>query len=64
MADAVVDLLSDASKRQQLGERARQRAQEEFSWDWIVQRYEATFRSLLPENLRAVVTAAEQEVKP
>jgi phosphatidylinositol alpha-1,6-mannosyltransferase len=64
MADAVIDLLSDASKRQQLGERARQRAQEEFSWDWIVQRYEATFRSLLPENLRAVVTAAEQEVKP
>jgi phosphatidylinositol alpha-1,6-mannosyltransferase len=64
MADAVIDLLSDKSKRQQMGERARRRAQEEFSWDRIVRRYEATFRSLLPENLREVVSAAEQRVKP
>lgn len=47
MADVAIDLLSDDSLRQRLGDRARQRALAEFSWERIVQRHEAVLSALL-----------------
>lgn len=62
MAEAVVELLSDDTKRHHMGEYARQRAQSEFSWLRIAQRYETIFGALLSATRSR--SAAEHRLRP
>lgn len=64
MADAVIELLSDDAKRVRVGQYARERARTEFSWERIVQRYEAGFRALLPEGTREAAVVVENASSP
>jgi len=47
LADAVVELLGDEPRRQRLGSRAREVAEDRYAWPRVAGRLEAIYRSLL-----------------
>jgi glycosyltransferase involved in cell wall biosynthesis len=56
-ASAVEQLLFDAQRRAQLGRNARQFAQENFSLDYVLQRYAELYTTLLRKKTRRASTA-------
>ena len=50
MADALATLLNDSGRRRQLGEQGRAAVQSRYSWESVLQRYEALFEELLGEG--------------
>jgi glycosyltransferase involved in cell wall biosynthesis len=53
LADAIARLLDDADLRKELGEAARKRAREKFSWTADAQKLVAAYADLLPSAAAA-----------
>jgi glycosyltransferase involved in cell wall biosynthesis len=47
LADAIEALLADEDRRREMGERARQRAEERFSWEYVAERTAEVYRTVL-----------------
>jgi glycosyltransferase involved in cell wall biosynthesis len=50
LAHVLRDLIADASARQKMGEAARERIEERYTWKSVGPQYTALYHSLLPES--------------
>jgi phosphatidylinositol alpha-mannosyltransferase len=57
LSDALVELLEDEPRRRALGERAREVAEERYSWERVAGRLVEIYESLLPSDVPAGIAA-------